>query len=46
MRALPVTRASIIPLAAATALPLIPVFAIQMPLKQVIGKLVAPLLGL
>jgi hypothetical protein len=46
MRPLPVSRVSLIPLAAATALPLIPVFAIQMPLKQVIGKLLGPLIGL
>lgn len=46
LRPLPVTRASLIPLAAATALPMIPVFAIQMPLKDVIGKLLSPLIGL
>jgi hypothetical protein len=46
MRVVPFSRGSILPLAAATAAPMVPVFATQMPLKEVILKLVAPLVGL
>jgi hypothetical protein len=46
MRVVPVSRASILPLALAAAAPLVPVFATQMPLKDAIMKLLAPLLGL
>src|SRR5262249_9766412 len=46
MRPAPITRASLIPIVLASALPLIPVFAIQIPLKQVLAKLLTPLIGL
>ena len=46
MRVLPVSRSSIVPLALAAALPLVPVFATQMPLKDAVLKLLGPLAGL
>jgi hypothetical protein len=46
MRVVPVSRRSIIPIALAAALPLVPVFATQMPLKEALLKVLAPLIGL
>lgn len=46
MRVVPLSRQSLIPVALATALPLVPVFATQMPLKEALFKLLGPLIGL
>jgi len=46
MRVVPVSRGSIVPLALAVAVPLIPVFATQMPVKDAVLKVLAPLMGL
>jgi hypothetical protein len=46
MRIAPLSRRSILPIALATALPLVPVLATQMPLKQALLKVLAPLIGL
>jgi len=46
MRVVPVSRASLLPLALAAAVPLVPVFATQMPVKDAVVKLLAPLVGL
>jgi hypothetical protein len=46
MRAVPIGRRSLVPIAVATVLPLLPVFATQMPIKEVIGVLLAPLIGI
>lgn len=46
MRAVPVSRGSIVPLALAAALPVVPVFATQMPFKEALFKLLGPLAGL
>ncbi|MEO8605917.1 MAG: hypothetical protein ABI629_25330 [bacterium] len=46
MRVIPVTRASLLPIGLAAALPLVPVFATQMPRKQAVLKLLRPLMGL
>jgi hypothetical protein len=46
MRAAPVGRRSLLPVAVAALLPLIPVFATQIPLKQIVGKLLTPMLGI
>jgi hypothetical protein len=46
MRVVPVSRGTVVPLALAAALPLVPVFATQMPLKEAVFKVLAPLIGL
>lgn len=46
MRALPVSRTAIIPLAAAVVVPLVPVFATQLPLRDVLLSLARPLIGI
>ena len=46
MRSAPISRRSLLPIALAAALPLLPVFAIQLPLKAVVLKVLAPLLGI
>ena len=46
MRAVPLGRAGLVPVAVAAALPLVLVFAIQIPLKDIVGKLLGPLVGL
>jgi hypothetical protein len=46
MRIVPVSRVSLLPLGLAAALPMVPVFATQMPLKDAVFKLLAPLMGL
>ncbi len=46
IRLLPVGRASIAPIILAVAVPLVAVFATQMPLKEAVFKILAPLLGL
>ncbi len=46
MRPLPLSRRAIVPLAIAAAVPLVPVFATQMPLKAALFKLLGPLAGL
>jgi hypothetical protein len=46
MRTVPFSRSSIVPLALAAALPMVPVFATQMPLKDAVFKLLGPLAGL
>jgi len=46
IRPLPVSRTAIIPLALAVAIPMIPVFATQMPLKAAVMKLLGPLAGM
>lgn len=46
MRVLPVSRASLLPIALAAAVPLVPVFATQMPVTDALLKLLAPLVGL
>jgi len=46
MRIAPLGRRSILPIALAAALPLVPVLATQMPLKQAVLKILAPLIGL
>jgi hypothetical protein len=46
MRIVPISRVSILPIALAVALPLVGVFATQMPLKDALLKVLAPLMGL
>jgi hypothetical protein len=46
MRIVPVSRVSTLPIALAVALPLIGVFATQMPLKDALLKVLAPLMGM
>jgi hypothetical protein len=46
MRTMPVGRKSLLPLVLASALPLIPVFAMQIPLKEIAKMLLAPLIGI
>ena len=46
MRSLPVGRKSLLPIVLASALPLIPVFAMQIPLKEIAKTLLAPLIGI
>jgi len=46
MRTSPLSRRSLAPIALASVLPLVPVFATQIPLKQIAAKLLAPLVGL
>lgn len=46
IRLVPVSRASIVPLALAAALPVVAVFATQMPVKAALLKVLAPLIGL
>jgi hypothetical protein len=46
MRPAPITKSSLVPIVVASVLPLIPVFAIQIPIKQILAKLLAPLVGL
>jgi hypothetical protein len=46
MRIAPIGRRGIVPLALAAALPLVPVAATQMPLKNAVFKVLAPLIGL
>jgi hypothetical protein len=46
IRPLPVSRRAIVPLALAAALPMVPVFATQMPVKAALLKLLGPLAGL
>jgi hypothetical protein len=46
MRVMPISRAAIVPLALATALPMVPVLATQIPLKEALVKVLAPLIGL
>jgi len=46
MRVVPVSRATVVPLALAAALPIVAVFATQMPLKDALLKVLAPLIGL
>jgi len=46
MRVVPVSRGAIVPIALATAVPFVPVFATQMPVKDAVLKLLAPLMGL
>ncbi len=46
MRIVPVSRTSFVPIALAAAVPLVPVFATQMPLKDALLKLLGPLAGL
>lgn len=45
MRMLPIGRRNLMPVAVASALPLIPVFATQIPLKEIAAKLLAPIIG-
>jgi hypothetical protein len=44
MRFAPIGRASIIPIAAAALLPLVPVFAIEIPIKELLGSLAKTLI--
>jgi hypothetical protein len=46
MRAAPIGRRSLLPVAIASVVPMIPVFAIQIPLKQILTKLLTPMLGI
>ncbi len=46
MRTVPVGRQSLVPVLLASALPLIPVFAMQIPLKEIAKMLLAPLIGI
>lgn len=46
MRTAPIGRRSLLPIALASALPMIPVFATQIPLREILTKLLAPLVGL
>ena len=46
MRVMPIGRSAIVPLALATALPMVPVLATQIPLKEALAKVLAPLIGL
>jgi hypothetical protein len=46
MRPAPIGLRSVLPIALATLLPLIPVFATQVPLRTIAAKLFAPLLGM
>ena len=46
MRSMPIGRKSLLPIVLASALPLIPVFAMQIPLKEIAAKLLAPLIGI
>jgi hypothetical protein len=45
-RPAPIGRSSVIPVALAAALPPVPVFATQMPVKEVLSTLLGPLVGL
>ncbi len=46
MRVVPVSRAAVLPLALAAALPVVAVVATQMPVKDALLKVLAPLIGL
>jgi len=46
MRSMPVGRKSLLPVVLASALPLVPVFAMQIPLKEIAKTLLAPLIGI
>ena len=46
MRVVPVSHGSIVPIALAAAVPLVPVFATQLPVKEAVLKVLAPLMGL
>ena len=46
MRTMPIGRQSLVPVVLASALPLIPVFAMQIPLKEIAKMLLAPLIGI
>jgi hypothetical protein len=46
MRTIPVGRKALLPVVLASALPLIPVFAMQIPLKEIVKTLLAPLIGI
>src|SRR5262249_13899513 len=46
MRAAPIGRRSLLPVAIASVVPMIPVFATQIPLKQILTKLLTPMLGI
>jgi hypothetical protein len=46
MRVVPVSRAAVVPLALAAALPIVAVVATQLPLKDAVLKVLAPLIGL
>ncbi len=46
MRAAPIGRGSLVPVALAAVVPLIPVFATQIPLRQILTKLLTPMLGI
>jgi hypothetical protein len=46
IRSAPVSRRSLLPIALASVLPLVPVFATQMPLKEIASMLLAPLVGI
>lgn len=46
LRAVPVSRGAIVPLALAAVVPVVPVFATQMPLKAALFKLLGPLIGM
>jgi hypothetical protein len=46
MRTVPIGRKSLLPVVLASALPLIPVFAMQIPLNEIAKMLVAPLVGI
>jgi hypothetical protein len=43
---MPVGRKSLLPVVLASALPLVPVFAMQIPLKEIAKTLLAPLIGI
>ena len=44
MRFAPIGKASVIPIAFAAVLPMLPVFAIEIPIKQLLGSLVKTLI--
>ena len=46
MRSVPVGRKALMPVVAAAVLPLVPVFATQVPLKQIVAMLLKPLIGI
>lgn len=46
MRSVPVGRKSLLPIVLASALPLVPVFATQIPLREIAQKLLLPLVGI
>jgi hypothetical protein len=43
MRFAPIGRRSVMPIAAASLLPMVPVFAIEVPIKEILGSLAAAL---